>query len=405
MPLHLPRNLGERYSPLYFLASLGAGGLSVTFFLYLMFWVPHPGQPVPVFEDILKALQTGGPATQAMIILAWAGIAYFSVTMIRLLVWNLLELRAFRQTKAYETLRSGNAETQLLAIPLALAMAVNGGFILGLVFVPGLWGIVEYLFPLAILAFLAIGGWALAMLGDFFGRVLTKGGFDCAKNNSFAQLLPAFALAMVGVGLAAPAAMSTLPLTAGISYIASTFFVVTATLLGAVKLILGFRAMMENGAHDEGAPTLLVAIPFITVVSIAVIRQMHGLHVHFDAHAETSATFTLLTKLLVVQLAFGLLGLTVLRRQGYAGRFITGGEKSAGSYALVCPAVALSVMLQFYINKGLVAVDLIAKFSPAYWVLTVAAIGFQLTAIWLVARLNAKHFGTVGKGSLAVPAE
>ena len=33
------------YSPLYFLASLGAGGLAVTFFMYLMFWVPHPGQP------------------------------------------------------------------------------------------------------------------------------------------------------------------------------------------------------------------------------------------------------------------------------------------------------------------------------------------------------------------------
>jgi hypothetical protein len=44
---HAARN----YSPLYFLASLGAGGLAVTFFMWLMFWVPHPEQPVPIFEN------------------------------------------------------------------------------------------------------------------------------------------------------------------------------------------------------------------------------------------------------------------------------------------------------------------------------------------------------------------
>lgn len=30
------------YHPLYFLASLGAGGMAVTFFLYFMFLVDHP---------------------------------------------------------------------------------------------------------------------------------------------------------------------------------------------------------------------------------------------------------------------------------------------------------------------------------------------------------------------------
>ena len=43
----------EKYSPLYFLASVGAGGLAVTFFMYLMFWVPHNGRPVATFDDIL----------------------------------------------------------------------------------------------------------------------------------------------------------------------------------------------------------------------------------------------------------------------------------------------------------------------------------------------------------------
>ena len=38
----------DTWSPLYFLASLGAGGLAVTFFMFLMFWVPHPGLSVVI---------------------------------------------------------------------------------------------------------------------------------------------------------------------------------------------------------------------------------------------------------------------------------------------------------------------------------------------------------------------
>ena len=60
----------DKYSPLYFLASLGTGGLAVTFFMYLMFWVEHPGQPVPIFEDIASAFATGGLAQQAIILIA-----------------------------------------------------------------------------------------------------------------------------------------------------------------------------------------------------------------------------------------------------------------------------------------------------------------------------------------------
>jgi hypothetical protein len=71
-------------------------------------------------------------------------------------------------------------------------MTVNGLFIrAGLR--AGLWSVIEYLFPLAIIAFLAIGCWPSGIYGDFLGRVLTEGGFNCAANNNFGQILPAFA--------------------------------------------------------------------------------------------------------------------------------------------------------------------------------------------------------------------
>lgn len=390
----------DQWSPLYFLASVGAGGLAVTFFMYLMFWLPHPGQNVPVFEDLMAALATGGPQAIA-VVLAMAGIAVFGAMNLYLLVWNLRRVGGFNASDRGRGLAGSNAQTQMMAMPLALAMSVNVGFILGLVFVPGLWGVVEYLFPAALAAFIAIGVIALRQLGGFLGRVIGAGGFDCRANNSFAQLLPAFTLAMVGVGLSAPGAMSGTALTAGVSVIASTFFLVAATVIAIVGVVLGVRAMLEHGVAVEQAPTLLIVVPLMTVLGILMVRQDHGLHVHFASHSSPGDMLIMLSRMLSLELLFALFGIAVLRATGYLRRFVTGSEISVGSYALICPGVALSVMGHFWINKGLVGAGLIAKFGTAYWALTALALAAQLAMIVLMLVLNRRHFRAAPSPALA----
>jgi hypothetical protein len=395
----------DTWSPLYFLASLGAGGLAVTFFMYLMFLVPHPGQPVPVFEDILAAFTGGGLAIRLAIAVAVTGIAGFAFLNIKMLIWNLRRLSEFRRTEAYKRLVTSNGETQLLAMPLALAMTVNAGFILGLVFVPGLWNVVEYLFPLAMIAFAFIAYLAFRRIGDFLGRVLSEGGvFDMTANNSFAQLLPAFALSMTAVGMAAPAAMSTTPITVGISLVLSIVLGTVAALYAVVAAILAFNSMLHHGTAKESAPTLMVVVPILTILGIMAMRQEHGLHTTFEAHGGMADTLILTTAILAIQAVFLALGLLVLRRQNYADAYLRGPGNSAGAYALVCPGVALSVMLHFWINKGLVGAGLIAKFGVAYWSLTSLAIAAQVAMIALVFLLNRRHFGRRTE-PVAVPAE
>jgi len=65
----------DTWAPQYFLASVGAGGLSVSFFLWLYMWVPHPGQQVPVFEDIARAWGKGDALQMTMIAVAMLAIA------------------------------------------------------------------------------------------------------------------------------------------------------------------------------------------------------------------------------------------------------------------------------------------------------------------------------------------
>jgi len=397
----------EKYSPLYFLASVGAGGLVVTFFMYLMFWVPHTGKPVATFDDIAAYWPTAGLPAQAAIVIAMIGIAVFAIMNLQKLFWNISTFNAWRKTDGYKTFRTTNAETQLLAYPLALAMSVNGLFMVGLVFVPGLWNVVEYLFPFAIAGFLAIGAFALLIIGDFLGRVLTTGGvFDVTAHNSFAQLLPTFALAMVAVGLAAPAAMSSTPFVVSAGVMLSTFFGMAAVIYGLVALFTAFNSMLHYGTAKEAAPTLMIVIPILTTLGVMMLRQSHGLHGTFNVHTTAGETMVFLSRVLSIQFLFLFLGMLILIRQGYFKDFVLGDKLSPGSYALVCPGVAISVMLHFFINTGLVSAGIIEKFGTIYWIESAVAIGFQLAMVWLVFRLNGQHFAKVSetKGA-AVPAE
>jgi hypothetical protein len=265
----------------------------------------------------------------------------------------------------------------------------------------GAWS--RYLFPAALVAFALIGVYALRQLGAFLARHFAQGGFDVRANNSFGQMMPAFTLAMVGVGLAAPGAMSATALTAGVSMVLSTFFLTAAVVILIVGLVLGLHAMLEHGAAVEQAPTLLIVIPITTVLGILLLRQDHGLHVHFESHSSPGDILVMLSRLLSVEVLFGLLGLTALRATGYIRRFVTGGEVSVGAYALICPGVALSVMLHFWINKGLVGAGLIAKFGAAYWALTALALASQAAMIVLFVVLYRRHF--LREAAVAVPAE
>ncbi|WP_050527957.1 TsoY family (seleno)protein [Pseudorhodobacter aquimaris] len=394
----------DNWGPQYFLASVGAGGLVVTFFMWLYMWIPHPGQPVPVFEDVALAFANGGALQQAMILIAALGVAIFAVLNLKMLFWNIGRLNRFKKTDGYSKLIGTNAQSQLTALPLAIAMTVNVGFILGLVFVPGLWGVVEYLFPLAMIAFALTAWLAFAQIGSFVAQVLTPGRFKFAANNSFGQVLPAFALSMIGVGFSAPAALSASPLTAGVALIASTLLLVMAALWALIAVVLGIASILQNGTNIETAPTLLIIVPLMTVLGILMLRQGHGLHVHFGAHETAGGALRMLTAFLSVQVAFGLFGLTVLRAQGYGARFLTGAEPSVGSYALVCPGIALSVMMQFWINNGLVGAGLVVKFGVGYWVLSAIAVGFQVSMILLVLTLNRRHF-RAPQGKAAMPAQ
>ncbi len=382
--------LAPAWSPTHFLGALGAGGLAVSFFMYILFMTKHAGQPIPSFATLSAEFATGSLAMQALIAASVTGIAVFSVLHVILLVWNIQRFSHWHASDNAQAMRTTNTGSSLMAAPLTYAMSINVGFIVGAVFVPGLWQVVEYLFPLAILAFAAVGIYAMQIFSGFMTTMIVDGGFDVRKNNSLAQMLSVFAFAMVGVGFSAPVAMSHNTTVQVIGFMGAAFFIVAAIVFGLVFLIMGMASLFENKANPETVPTLWIGIPILTIIGIALYRMNMSLAHNFETPWAEGSKFMFLTAIFSLQLVFAVIGWAVMKRTRYFETYVTGPQRSPGSLALVCPGVALFVFANFLVNYGLVGIGAVDKFGAVYIALYVPMVALQAVTILAFLRLTAK---------------
>jgi hypothetical protein len=392
---------------MYFLASLGNGGLSVAFFTYLMFMVPHEDKPMATFSDIYPYLAGGSLIISLLTGLALAGILYFAYEHYRLLLWNLKEYSRFKSTQDFSRLKTSNDEVSLMAIPLTLAMSINVFFVLGAVFVPGLWNIVEYLFPFAMLGFLAVGVYAIRIFVGYYSRFIHSGNFDFDNNNNLSQTLGTFSFAMVAVGLAAPGAMSHNLQVNAISSFFAIMFATFAILIGLIKLVIGMQSILKKGISTETSPSLWMFIPISTILGITGVRLLSGFYHNFMHQPLPPAIFFMLISFLIgVQLFFGLVGWSVMKKNNYFKDYIHGDKKSAGSYSLICPGVASVVLGMFFVYYGLIKTNVVEIFSPIYFMMLAPLVIIQLLTIKVIILLNKKLIPTKGLlADLGIPEE
>jgi len=384
------KDLKEDYTPVYFLASLGSGGLAVSFFVYFMFMVDHPKTPVATFDFIIPVLTGSNPVISAIIVLNYIAMTFFYYLHIRLLIWNISEYKKFKTTTKYHEMKNSHQAVAFMAIPLTLAMTVNASFAFFAAIVPKLWTVVEYMFPGAILAFFIIGLYAISIFVSYFSNFMIKGDFDYAKNNNLSQMMGIFAFSMIAVGFAAPAAMSHIKNVSAVSLFLSIFFLTLAMSIAFIKITLGLKSIFQYGISKEGSATLWIAIPILTIIGITMVRMFFGLSHNFDSHGNIAALFVFTSTILSLQIAFGLIGYVVMKRIGYFEEYLNGDKKSAGVYALICPGVAIFVFGMFFICYGLIRNDLIERFSPAYFIVLIPFSIIQLKTALTMLKINKK---------------
>ena len=374
-------NSTPKYTPLCWLSALGAGGLTVTFFIYLNFMLPHAGVPMATWEFVSPVLRRGD-APSFLTGIALAGVLLFSLLHLRLLLRVIGAHLRFKNTPAYDTLREGNGAVTLMAIPLTLAMSVNVLFILGALFVPGLWSVVEYLFPVALGAFIVTGVYAVRIFLDYFIRLLARGDYDLDANNNLSQMISIFAFTMIAVGFAAPAAMSKTLVVEAIGTVGAIFFASAAMLLILIKLTIGFQSMLKNGISPEASPSLWIMIPILTLLGITFTRITLGFEHNFHHAIQPMSLLALSTAIVSLQLIFGKIGYFVMKQNRYFETYVFGEKRSIPSFALICPGVAFTVYWFFFVHFGFVHTGIVEKFSLPYFLLLLPALFVQLRTIY-----------------------
>lgn len=386
-------NLKEQYSPLYFLASLGPGGLAVSFYIYMFFMVPHPDTPMAT-ADVIFPLVARMDLVSLMLVLDYVVILALAFLHFRLLIWNISEYRLFKQTEAFQRLKTTNQEVSLMAIPLTYAMTINVCFVLGAILVPKLWTVVEYLFPFAMAGFLAVGIYAMRLFLEYATRVIIQKSFDFVQNNNLSQMIAIFAFSMVAVGLAAPGAMSHYKQVSAIGIFLSVFFSTVSISLIIFKVTLGFKSILEQGISREASVSLWIMIPILTLLGITFVRYTYGFAHNFDHATEVSKSwlFLLTSAVVSLQIMFGLLGFYTMKKLDYFSEFLYGSTKSVTSFAIICPGVAFMVYGFFFVHQGLVLNEVVSQFSVAYFLVLLPFIYVQVKTVQLMLTLNRKMF-------------
>lgn len=151
----------------------------------------------------------------------------------------------------------------------------------------------------------------------YYKRLFHTGNFDFEKNNNLSQLLSVFALAMIGVGLSGPAAMTHTKTTASIALILSIAFFSVASILFIVKFIIGMKSALRSGWARENSPSIWIIIPFLTLFGIALIRYQHALHTVIGTPIDKTEYFIITVVFASIQIFFGILGYILMKENGY----------------------------------------------------------------------------------------
>jgi len=382
----------DRYSPVFFLAALGPGGMAVAFFMYFMFMTPHKGVAMPTYDTLMAYFNKTTMYGKVGMVLVLIAILFFAYKHISLVIKNTIAFNKFKKTQEYADMKGTLAEVTLMAAPLTYAMTINVMFILGAVLVPGLWDIVEYLFPGALLGFLVVGIYAVKIFLEYFIPFFIKGNEAWEDNQSFVQLLSAFAFVMVGVGFAAAGAMSHIKVVSAIGIFFAMMFIGAAIALLVLKFILGFHTIAKKGIAKTAAPSLWIFIPILTLVGITLFRIKFGLTHNFaEGHNSVNEfTYALTGSIFAVETLIGLFGYYVMKELKYFDDYVNGDEKDVSSYALICPGVAYVVFGFFFIHWGLVHNHVIDKFGIAYWILVAFLAFIQFKTVATMFKLNKK---------------
>lgn len=273
------------FSPLLFLASLGAGGIAVIPFAFFQYTIDH-GKGLIKYADLAHGTL---PLTTEILYRSLEFVMIiFALLHIILTIMFIKKLIRFVKSTNYDNFINDPLKNSAILAPfISFTMTMN--IFIGPIryFIPSFADNLQTFMLPALLFWMLL--WILILRMEIkLLRISFINNFDVNKI-TFGWLLHPFALGMltvVGTGIAALSANSS------IAHTAAFMSMITGSMgffLLIVKLIAIFKShFFQNGLPEKQfLPSFLIVIPNITLYAISAFRIGHYLEKHMGYHLDS----------------------------------------------------------------------------------------------------------------------
>lgn len=326
----------KNFNPVIFLMSLGAGGLSIGFWVFLNYAIEH-GKGLVTTTQVHQAAETLFQKIFYTTLEVMAVI--FALIHVISLFYLMKKFFVWRKTAEYtkymnDPLKNNGIMAMFLAIDMFfnIAFAIGNHFVLqnGPLFQPVMapalagWTVV-YLFTM---------GTSMRILKTSFTKE-----FDMKKIH-FGFMTHPFALAMLAVTGYGIAAFAKTPAIANIAFFLAMAPLLVAILLTIVKVITMFQHHLKNNLPDRNfLPSTFIVMPTIMLIFLSFFRMGHYFEHIFGYHvAETFYIFTTVVPFVFLTW-YGIFGLTLIK-----GHYKDFKKFDVSQWGFICPLVAYSVI-------------------------------------------------------------
>lgn len=337
------KKIKNKFNPLLFLSSLGAGGIAVSGFILIQYGGLFEGKGLAILAEV--------PQTPLVLALEAIMIVFGFIHLV-LTIMFLAGHFNWKKTKAYKEYKENPLVNSGLITPLlSLAMSMNVVIAVVRYFSDAMSSNFQTMMAPAFIVFVIL--WIATVLTSI--SLLKKSftnSFDVDKIH-FGWLLQPFALTMVSVTGAGFAALA--KNTAAIGYNAdiagmAAFLVLIsggmAVFLTLVKMFSIFKKHLhrDGALEDQFMPTYLIVIPILTLLGITVFRLGHyAEHIFHEPLLFVFAKIIMLG-LYAFQLWYFVFGLFMLK--GYWNGYLAK-KFHVSQWGLICPFVALTALSGF----------------------------------------------------------
>lgn len=387
------RLLGERYTPLYFLNALVAGGFALTAYMYL-YWICKLGQgSIPTFET-LWALFSGEKWGQKLIAAPLLGLfLFFSYLHARLLIWNHKNLVIWRTMVPFKALMGSKDKTVLLTIPATLAITVLLVLLAFLMFFPYAPLIKDYALPVVVVALLFVSGRSVLLYGELLASTLgDKNSANGLPGSPIGQLLSVFSFMLLALPFALIAQNSEIQLTIFASVFAAFLLLALAGFILVFRFATQYRCLFDGDLAPEVGSLYWFASGILCIGAVVFIQIDGGLSRLFHTSQDASSLFLVCGTLALLIGTLGFIGYALLKRHNVQAALLEGKLYAPSFYALLCPILGIGIVYGYFVNIVLTQASVSEPLSFIGFVLHTPLIALQGWGIRRMMRLNDSMF-------------